>query len=162
MLLWLFYDSTFMLWLTASGIFLSPYSQCGVEFRYRRYYPQKSVLVQSVCEGFGLPSCNDLRLQFLFFCQCRRVALKLDQSNPAKKSHLHRFASRQANSIQCQLILVLCTYWHKSIWAWASNMQLATIFVVEIALDVMSLRHMMDYDIEVIYIDMQKRRGQNF
>ena len=54
---------------------------------------RKSVLVQSVCEGFGLPSCNDLGLQFLFFCQSRRVALKLDQSNPAKSficSDLHQ------------------------------------------------------------------------
>ena len=41
-------------------------------------------------------------------------------------------------------------------------MQLATIFVVEIALDVMSVRHMMDYDTEVIYTDMQNRWGQNF
>ena len=40
------------------------------------------------------------------FCQSRRVALKLDQSNPAKKSHLQRFASRQANLIQRQLIIV--------------------------------------------------------
>ena len=51
----------------ASGIFPSPYSQCGAEFRYKRCDHQKSVLVQSVCEGFGLPSCNDLGMQFLFF-----------------------------------------------------------------------------------------------
>ena len=93
------------------------------------------------------------------FCQSRRVALKLDQSNPAKKSHLQRFASRQANSIRRQLISVLCTYWqmmdydkrshihwtyqYMSLQAGDSNVQPVSIFVLEIAVDV---RHMMDYD----------------
>ena len=68
----------------ASGIFLSPYSQCGVEFRYKRCDPQKSVLVQSVCEGFSLPSCNDTGLQFLFFDNLGELRSNLINQIPQK------------------------------------------------------------------------------
>ena len=110
-------------------------------------------------KAFGLPSWNDLGLQFLFFCQSQRVALKLDQSNPAKSficSDLHQDKPTQFNVNWHQYIL--CTYWHKSICSWASNMQPASIFVVEIAVDV-NVRHMMDNYIEVLYTGMQIGQG---
>ena len=51
------------------------------------------------------------------------------------------------------------TYQYMSLQAGDSNVQPASIFVVEIAVDVMSVRHMVGYDIEVIYTGMQIGQG---